>query len=105
MSALETTAISQPASVGVRRGRGRPARDAAPVIDDEALLDAAFEAFSQRGYEGVAVRELGRRLGISHNLIRVRFGSKEDLWRRAVDTRMGKGAGEVWAAIEGSYPD
>jgi len=33
----------------------------------------------------VSVRDLNRRLGVSHNLIHHHFGSKRELWRAAVD--------------------
>jgi TetR/AcrR family transcriptional regulator len=66
------------------RRRGRPAADDAPLAT-EALLDAALDAFAERGYEGTSVRELARHLGVSHNLIPQRVGSKEQLWYAAVD--------------------
>ena len=54
------------------------------------MLDAAFRTFADRGYEGTTLRELAKELGVSHNLINVRFGTKEDLWRRAVDARVAR---------------
>lgn len=47
------------------------------------MLDAAFRTFAERGYEGTTLRELAKELGVSHHLLNVRFGTKEDLWRRA----------------------
>lgn len=49
------------------------------------LLPVALEAFADLGYEGASMRDLCRRLGVSHNLLHQRFGSKEGLWRAAVD--------------------
>ncbi len=67
------------------RGRGRPAAgDPAPPTND-ALLDAALDTFAEQGFDGTSVRELARRLDVSHNLIPQRFGSKEALWYAAVD--------------------
>ncbi|MHC8380516.1 TetR/AcrR family transcriptional regulator [Pseudomonas sp. LB3P14] len=77
--AVDSTLKRQP------RKAGRPARDAAPAAPDDALLRMAFETFAELGYEGTALRDLCRRLGVSHNLIHSRFGSKENLWLRAVD--------------------
>lgn len=54
------------------------------------MLDAAFRTFADRGYEGTTLRELAKELGVSHNLINIRFGTKEDLWRRAVDARVAR---------------
>lgn len=51
----------------------------------EAVLDAALQAFAERGFDGTSVREIARGLGVSHNLIPQRLGTKDDLWRAAVD--------------------
>lgn len=59
---------------------GRP-----PKFTDAALLSAALRFFAAYGYEGMSVRDLNRALGISHNTIHQRFGSKERLWYAAVD--------------------
>ncbi len=49
------------------------------------LLPLALEAFADLGYEGASMRDLCRRLGVSHNLLHQRFGSKDGLWHAAVD--------------------
>jgi TetR/AcrR family transcriptional regulator len=59
------------------------------------VLDAALEAFADRGYEGTSVRELARGLGVSHNLIPQRIGTKEQLWGAAVDRGFGQLAAEL----------
>ena len=76
------------------RARGRPA-SGDEVVTTERVLDAALDAFADRGYEGTSVRELARGLGVSHNLIPQRIGSKDDLWHRAVD----HGFGQIAAAL------
>ena len=58
---------------------------AAPPLADAAFLDAALDAFADRGYEHASVREIARALGVSHNYIPQRFGSKERLWYAAVE--------------------
>ena len=55
------------------------------VAVQETILEAALEAFAQRGYDGVSVRELNRQIGVSHNLVHHYFGSKDALWRAAID--------------------
>jgi AcrR family transcriptional regulator len=69
-----------------------------------AILEAALEAFAERGYDGMSVRELNRQLGASHNLVHHYFGSKEALWRAAIDYGLGRAAGifqpERWADVE-----
>jgi AcrR family transcriptional regulator len=67
------------------RGRGRPPARGAPALSTTDLLDAALDAFAERGFDGTSVRELARDLGVSHNLIPQRLGSKEQLWFAAVD--------------------
>ena len=71
------------------RRRGRPRADESPASSDEILL-AALRSFADRGYGGTSVRELNQALGVSHNLINRRFGSKERLWRAAVDRWFGE---------------
>ncbi len=65
------------------RGRGRPR--AGEEIDLDVLLQAALEAFAETGYNGTSVRDLSRRLGVSHALLTARFGSKEGLWFAAME--------------------
>jgi TetR/AcrR family transcriptional regulator len=69
------------------RARGRPVQSA---VSDDVLLEAALQAFGENGYEGASVREIARRLDVSHNLIPQRIGSKERLWYAAVDHGFGR---------------
>lgn len=48
------------------------------------ILDSAIKVFSQRGFDGGGLREIARRAGVSHAMIKYYFGSKEQLWRDAV---------------------
>ncbi|MDT7670530.1 MAG: TetR/AcrR family transcriptional regulator, partial [Pseudonocardiales bacterium] len=66
------------------RPRGRPRKDSGPAPVDDVLA-AALHAFATHGYQGVSVRTLNRELGVSHNLLHQRFGSKEAIWYAAVD--------------------
>ncbi|HEX4108115.1 MAG TPA: TetR/AcrR family transcriptional regulator [Solirubrobacteraceae bacterium] len=67
---------------------GRPRAQDAPA-SAEQILGVAFRAFATYGYDGVSVRTLNRQLGVSHNLIHQRFGSKCELWYAAVDHAFG----------------
>lgn len=82
------------------RTRGRPALNAAQAVDEDRLLALAFATFAERGYEGTTLRDLSKRLGVSHNLLNVRFGRKEDLWIRAVDWRMAQASPFVESAFD-----
>ncbi|HEY8526649.1 MAG TPA: TetR/AcrR family transcriptional regulator [Acidimicrobiales bacterium] len=77
--------MAEPAATAPRRPRGRPPGQAGPVAPNDDLLPLALEAFADLGYEGASMRALCRRLGVSHNLLHQRFGSKERLWYAAVD--------------------
>src|SRR4030081_1468341 len=77
-----------------RKRTGRPKAQDAPVTLEQ-ILDAPFRAFATYGYDGVAVRTLNRELGVSHNLIHQRFGSKKALWYAAVDRAFGQQTTEL----------
>ena len=67
-----------------KRRRGRPKKTDKPVLSDDILL-TALRHFSQKGFDGTSVREICVELGVSHNLINDRFGTKDALWRATVD--------------------
>jgi TetR/AcrR family transcriptional regulator len=75
-----------------RRARGRPVQSA---VSDNELLEVALQSFAESGYEGASVREIARRLQVSHNLIPQRFGSKEKLWYAAIDRGFGRLASDL----------
>ncbi len=69
----------------IARMRGRPRADGAAAIPREVILARALELFAAAGYQGFSLRELARELGVSHGLINIRFGSKDELWRASVE--------------------
>src|ERR1700739_136513 len=69
------------------RPRGRP--KAADAVSLDVILTVALKQFSTVGYDGASLRTINRELGVSHNLLYQRFGTKEDLWRAAVDYGFG----------------
>ena len=86
------------------RRRGRPRAEDSPASSDEILL-AALRAFATRGYDGTSIRELNQQLGVSHNLLNRRFGSKEQLWRATVDRWIGEVVAELAAVISDDETD
>jgi TetR/AcrR family transcriptional regulator len=52
---------------------------------DGEVLQRGLEAFAELGYDQTTVRELARRLGVSHNFVNDRYGSKMAFWRAVVD--------------------
>ncbi|MFD6885496.1 TetR/AcrR family transcriptional regulator [Streptomyces sp. NPDC059957] len=66
-----------------QRGRGRPRTG--DEVTDARLLEGALAAFAEHGYEGTSIRDIARRLGVSHTLLTARFGPKEGLWFAAME--------------------
>jgi TetR/AcrR family transcriptional regulator len=56
----------------------------------EEILEKALAMFATVGYEAMSLRTLNRELGVSHNLIYQRFGTKDELWRAALDYGFGR---------------
>ena len=81
------------------RKRGRPR--AGEEIDLEKLLKGALDAFAENGYDGTSVRELSRRLGVSHALLVARFGSKQGLWFAAMEHVLAQ-TEQTWREVAGS---
>jgi TetR/AcrR family transcriptional regulator len=92
------------AQTSTGRRTGRPKAKDAPVTLEQ-ILDAAFRAFATYGYDGVAVRTLNRELGVSHNLIHQRFGSKQGLWYAAVDRGFSQLATQLATAFDPTLAD
>jgi TetR/AcrR family transcriptional regulator len=86
------------------RRRGRPTTGQSPVSDDEVLA-AALAAFAVYGYEGVSLVKLQRDLGVSHNLLHQKYGSKLNLWYAAVDHGFGPFVAALTAEPEDGTDD
>jgi AcrR family transcriptional regulator len=71
----KTAQVAQP-----RAPRGRP-----KLQSDEDLLRKVVAAFAAQGYEAVSLRSLSQELGLSHSALGQRFGTKDALFRTAVD--------------------
>lgn len=51
----------------------------------ERILAVAIRSFSERGYEGTTTAGIAREVGVTQPLVHHHFGSKEALWREAMD--------------------
>ena len=74
--------------------RGRPRE-----FDVEKALDRALEVFWRKGYEGASLPDLTRAMGINRPSLYAAFGSKEGLFRRALDRYAEGPAGYVAGAL------
>jgi AcrR family transcriptional regulator len=74
--------------------RGRPR-----AFDVEKALDRALEVFWRKGYEGASLLDLTRAMGINRPSLYAAFGSKEGLFRKALDRYAEGPAAYVRAAL------
>ena len=69
----------------------------------EALLDAAADLFSERGYQGVGIREIVDRAQANIAAIKYYFGSKSDLYVEAVRRTMERQrTSAAWEVLSGA---
>jgi TetR/AcrR family transcriptional regulator len=75
---------TDPVTAAPARRVGRPA-EPTDIPTESEILGQGLAAFAELGYDGASVRELARRLGVSHNFINDRYGSKAQFWRAVID--------------------
>jgi len=63
----------------------------------DRILDVALTAFSELGFDGASTRTIATRAGVNQGLISYYFGSKQALWREAVD--------RAFAEMQAEIPD
>jgi AcrR family transcriptional regulator len=66
----------------------------------EHLLDVALQAFAELGYDGASTRIIAARAGVNQGLIPYYFGTKEKLWREAVDRAFATLRSELEVVLE-----
>lgn len=64
------------------------------------IITAAIQAFSTDGYEGASTRQIASLAGENQGLITYHFGTKESLWRAAVDALFGGFRSQLEARAE-----
>jgi TetR/AcrR family transcriptional regulator len=78
--------------------------DAGPVSRGKArerLLEAAIQAFSTIGFDGVGPRHIAEAAGVNHSLVSYHFGSMDALWKEAVASLFGKYRDKLALRFEG----
>lgn len=56
----------------------------------EAILAAALKAFARGGFDGASLPKIAKMANVAPPLIHYYFGSKDTLWREAVDFSLGE---------------
>ncbi|MFF7213755.1 TetR/AcrR family transcriptional regulator [Streptomyces sp. NPDC008238] len=99
--------MSVPANGAMDDTRDDRRRARSPQVDlsDAEILQRGLEAFAELGYSGASVRELAKRLGVNHNFINDRFGSKEKFWRAAVDHALRAPVQRLSTILDGDLDD
>jgi AcrR family transcriptional regulator len=72
--------VSDTINVEPVRKRGRPR-----LLDREAGLEIASRLFWQHGYEGTSISQLTQSMGIAPPSLYATYGSKEELYKQALD--------------------
>jgi TetR/AcrR family transcriptional regulator len=55
----------------------------------ERILAAALEAFSEKGFDGARTRDIAGRAKVTLGLVQYHFGTKDELWKAAVERAFG----------------
>jgi TetR/AcrR family transcriptional regulator len=89
---------TEPVIKAPARRVGRPAQPTDIPAEPE-ILARGLAAFAELGYDDASVRELARRLGVSHNFINDRYGSKARFWRAVIDRSLTDLVARLGAAL------
>jgi len=81
------------------RKRGRPR-----LLERDVGLDIAARMFWERGYEGTSIADLTQAMGIPPPSLYAMFGSKEDLYRQALDHISERESKQWLEALHGKMP-
>ncbi len=66
----------------------------------EAILDAAVDLFSQRGFRGTTTRELAAAVGVSEPTLYQHFATKSELYSAIIDLRSTRGEEKFGPLLE-----
>ncbi|MBU1671407.1 MAG: TetR family transcriptional regulator [Actinobacteria bacterium] len=69
----------------------------------DAILDAAFQVFSAKGYNNATVDDIARQAGVSKGTCYQYFSGKEEIFVACMDRTMDKLIADANAAVEDTY--
>lgn len=75
-----------------------------PRTAEGRLFQSALSLFSEKGYDGTSIREIVERAGVTRPVLYYYFKSKEDLFRRLLETSLGRltaDIDEILATVRG----
>lgn len=81
------------------RKRGRPR-----TLDRDIGLEVAARLFWERGYEGTSIADLTKAMGVTPPSLYATFGSKEELYRQALDHNIARDSKLRSEALQGELP-
>jgi AcrR family transcriptional regulator len=81
------------------RKRGRP-----PLLNRDLALDIASRLFWERGYEGTSTADLTKEMGINPPTLYSMFGSKEELYRQALNFSIARENSRRSEILQSSLP-
>jgi AcrR family transcriptional regulator len=81
------------------RKRGRP-----PLLNRDLALDIASRLFWERGYEGTSTADLTKAMGINPPTLYSMFGSKEELYRQALNFSIARENSRRSEILQSSLP-
>ena len=81
------------------RKRGRPR-----LLDRDAGLEIASRLFWQHGYEGTSISDLTQAMGIAPPSLYATYGSKEELYKQALDHALARTTGRRYEVLNGDLP-
>jgi TetR/AcrR family transcriptional regulator len=84
---MKRTTSAVPEKSASRRATAAAA-DPLPEMPAERLLEAAISLFAQHGFDAVSTGAVATAAGLTQSMVHYHFGTKEKLWRAAVEHLM-----------------